>query len=399
MSAAATPYRRLARHYLQELDTWRTSPDGVERFERDWPQIAKAQAWAARADEPGDVALVLQFWALASDLLAATQALSLQLEWASAARSAVQGDPSLDPMVTTELALAEAGLLYQIGDYALARRTVEHVLEALGEAAAVEEPAYLGMMRGQALGNLATLTAREADAAAAIPILSEAIELLGAYGDHDFRVQSLGNMGMLLDESGRPDEAVGWYERAIAAARDLGDIEHLIRWLVNMGNSLTALARHAEAEERYEEALRAIDESGQRTQEASALGNLGSLQRELGELDRAIELHQRALRLNERYGDRYGAASQMHKLALATLDRGGLTVAIPLFVNAAGRFRAIGLDEVADRIDSDTAELVARQHYIEMEANGDRHLEADPEAARTQYRAGLRAARTAEDAA
>jgi tetratricopeptide (TPR) repeat protein len=255
--------------------------DGLRAFDREWPHIAAAQAWAA-ANAVSDAAAATVCCDLplrAPNLLFLRQHPRERLAWLESALSA-------------------------------ARRSGNRADE------------------GAALGDLGIAHLNLGETQKAITFYEQSLAIARELSDRSGEGGALGNLGVAYKNLGEMQKAIACYEQHLAIARELGERHGEGRALVNLSVAYANLGETQKAITYYEQGLAIVREIGDRRIEGLALGSLSVAPANLGEMQNAIECYEQGLAIAREIGDRRGEGGALGSLGLAYANLGETQKAI-----------------------------------------------------------------------
>jgi tetratricopeptide (TPR) repeat protein len=348
--------RRHAAHYaglLRELQEAYRDGDhdaAVNRFEQDWDQLRKGQAWAtAELDRGGEGRWLVQpYAAFGHNLLRLRRPPSELIRWLDPALSITSeiGDAGM----RAEKLNLRAAAAYDQGKFGDALLFYDRALAELSqEDAAGDDPEYVTMMRGGILRNLAASYQRMGSFEEAVARYEESLAIARRRGDRREEGSILGNLGISYAEHDDDERAVSYYRQALDIATEIHDESERDLWLGNLGNSYVSLGRLQDGVDHLEQALAIARGKHDRAEEGIRLGGLGSAYLSLDQPERARQYIEQALAIAREMGSAYSEAIEIHRLGLVHLRLGQNDEAVHCFGQAAERFEALGLAPLADR--------------------------------------------------
>lgn len=236
---------------------------------------------------------------------------SLQLVHALATRLAVTPESLLGtgPEAALDQRLTDGEVALRLGELDVARECFQAV------AARAE-----GDTRGQALGGLAQIHAREGDVEEALELLEEARATLGErFSSHPSLVQTLGTLRATRSEF---DEAVAVFDAGRAAAEASGDRAVALRMTLLAANAYIDLGALPESTGQLAAAIAEADALGDHDLRARALWSQSRLHTVEGRHDLAATFAQRALAVLRMSDDELSIARAKLLLAYIEIERG-----------------------------------------------------------------------------
>ena len=185
-------------------------------------------------------------------------------------------------------------------------------------------------MEGHHLGNLGFAYAELGETRRAIESYEQRLAIAREIGDRCGEGNVLGNLGLAYLDLGETRRAIEYYEQHLAIAREIGNRRGEEIALGNLGSAYVALGETRRAIEYCEQALLIDREIGDRRGEGSDLGNLGIAYAHLGENRRAIEYYEQQLVITREIGDRRGEGNASWNLGLEYEKQGDRAQAIEL---------------------------------------------------------------------
>jgi tetratricopeptide (TPR) repeat protein len=365
---------RHAAHYaglLQELqEAYQAGHHdaAVSRFEQDWGQVRKGQAWAGQELDRGGEgrSLVELYCVFGHELLRLRRPPSELIHWLEPTLSIVSesGDP---PGVLVETLNIRGMAAYDEGKIGEALLFYQRALARLSEDTADDDPEYVARMRGGILRNIAAGYQRIGRFEEAAAGYEESLAIARHRGDRHEESSILGNLGIAYAEHDDNDRAVSYYRQALDIATEIHDESERDLWLGNLGNSYISLGRRQDGVDHLEEALTIARERRNRVEEGVRLGALGTAYLDLEQADRAREYIEEALAIAREMGNAHSEAVQLHRLGLLHFRLGHNDEAVSCLARAAERFEALGLAPLADRAAENLH--VAREHQIDELCN------------------------------
>lgn len=341
LAAARLRHARTYLHALEQADReFQQGGDvmtaGLTRFNREWPNIRQAQAWAARAsrDEDDPARLCIQFMIAGGELLDLRVHASQRVAWLQTALAAARRLGSRSE---------EAHLLRSLGhvllDLGEAQRAVDILQQALvidrdttslpGEARTLtylgtawlqlDDPHQavqllqkgleidrgLGSLRGEAdqLGNMGAAFLRMGDLTQARECFEQSLELERRTGERRGEAVVLGFLGDVAVQQGDLDAALKLYRQQLNISAAIGDERRQISALAGLGQIYTRLNRKLQAVRAYNRRVALARAFSDRQTEIAALEDLSRYFTAQGALRRAAEMLRQALAANRPVGD------------------------------------------------------------------------------------------------
>jgi len=159
-----------------------------------------------------------------------------------------------------------------------------------------------------AMGDLASLRARQGQLDGAIELLEGSLELAIETGDKRGRVRALENLAELYATGGDLQRAISTLEDALRLAEEGEWTEIRANTLRELGRLEALLDRGGVALQRFEEALVLFDEIGDQRAHDINLGDIAYLHARRGEHQRALEICQDLLERSDQRGDKKSRA-------------------------------------------------------------------------------------------
>jgi tetratricopeptide (TPR) repeat protein len=215
--------QRLARHYLNELQAASAafgsghdhSAYGLERFDREWPQIKHWQTWSAAQSEqdPDSASLCAHFPPAGAELLALRQTPQERIAWLTAGLRAAR---RIDDRRT------EAECLFLMA-WAVHKQAAIDEAEAMGrEALALAEAIGDRVVTGRSLHLLGEIAVRRGEFAEAQQLHARALNLLRAAGDQAHLAEVYFSLSELAYLQGEFDSAREYAGQSHALLETLG---------------------------------------------------------------------------------------------------------------------------------------------------------------------------------
>jgi tetratricopeptide (TPR) repeat protein len=269
--------------------------EGLRAFDREWPHIAAAQAWAGAHAESDNAATTIccSLPLMGSSLLSLRQHPREQIVW-------------------LEHALAAARRLGSRAD------------------------------EGMVVCNLGNAYRRLGEDEKAIGFFEQYLAIADEIGDRRGQSHALGNLGIAYRNLGETQKAIEFYERVLTTSRELGDRTSEGLSLGNLGVAYRNLGETQKAIEFYERQLVIAREIGNRRTEGMTLGNLGNAFKDLGETQKAIAFHEQSMAIARELGDRAGEARASWNLGVVYEAFGDLRRAVDLMQVKVEFYREIG---------------------------------------------------------
>ncbi|MBD0328497.1 MAG: tetratricopeptide repeat protein [Thermoleophilia bacterium] len=205
--------------------------------------------------------------------------------------------------------------------------------------------------RAAALRAAGILSIEHGDPQAAIPLATEALELLRGLGDERGVLTALTILGNAHNAAGDPDGARRRFEESRAIAERLGLDEDVGVALSNLASVAIRQADDERARSLLEESLAIMRRVGRDDSVALSLLTLGSIELRLGRALEAEPLLQESLEVSRRLGFRVQIVSALVALAAAAHARGDARRAAMLLGAAAAT--AANADEAVEPTDRD----------------------------------------------
>lgn len=146
-----------------------------------------------------------------------------------------------------------------------------------------------------ALGNLATLQAREGHFDRAAELFGRSLDLFAAVGRRASQAQALANLGTLAGIRGELHESCRLLGEALTIARVVGESETEINALINLGCAFRELGELDTALEHLELSVDRSHSDGMRTTEGKALAELAAVYKAKGDRAEVMRCHQESL--------------------------------------------------------------------------------------------------------
>ncbi len=168
---------------------------------------------------------------------------------------------------------------------------------------------------GLALGNLGLAYRALGQLQQAIDFYEQHLTLAREIGDRHGESQTLSNMGRAYTDLGQPSRAIDFCQQSLTIAREIDDRRGEGHALAGLGWAYTALGQSQRAIDLYQQHLTIAQEIGDRRGEGNSLGSLGLAYAALGQPQRAIEFHEQHLSIAREIGDRRGEGNALGNLA------------------------------------------------------------------------------------
>jgi tetratricopeptide (TPR) repeat protein/transcriptional regulator with XRE-family HTH domain len=271
------------------------------------------------------------------------------------------------PLHSIAIAAAMGGYLRARGywqqaaaQYQTALRAARAAGDAAGEAGMLDE-----------LGLLQQLTG---DYTAAIPTLTQAIELFRELGDRPGQAYAVNHLGLVYGYTCDFRACIDCHQEALELALAAGDELAEAVSLTDLGMALLITGELPTSIANYQRALMLFRKLGSKFDEADALTELGTALRLTGDYEAALAHEHEGLALWRELGDRLGQAWALDELGMAHLQTGRYEAAAAYLHEALELHRDLG---------SRHGEIVALNDLGELatctsspEKAGDLHREA-----------------------
>ena len=174
----------------------------------------------------------------------------------------------------------------------------------------------------QVLGNLGSITRRQARWNDAIGYYEQSLQTKEQVGDIHGMAQTYNNLGNAYQSKGEWDRAIGYYEQSLQTKEQVGDIHGMAQTYNNLGLAYKSKGEWDRAIGYYEQSLQTKEQVGDIHGMAQTYNNLGLAYQSKGEWDRAIGYYEQSLQTKEQVGDIHGMAQTYNNLGNAYQSKG-----------------------------------------------------------------------------
>jgi predicted ATPase/DNA-binding SARP family transcriptional activator len=217
------------------------------------------------------------------------------------------------------------------GQWRQARAIYEDLLEADDGTPTAE--------RALALISLSNLLRMQGEAALAVALTEESLQIREGLGDHTGVSSALGHLAQLHHVLGNYELGVDLYERCLAIQKEIGADWSYTMNLLNLGWLFVTMNRMEDAEARLRSSLEGMLRLGDKWGVAAATGNLAEVAFRKKDYPASKQLHLRSLQIFEEINDLPAIAEELEALAALALVDQQVQKATQLFA-AAGALRA-----------------------------------------------------------